>query len=393
MGIDIDEINVGTGYNIAPNATSVTVQFGTEADMYFPSIFTFSIRVKDPTVILDKTVTDANNNGYVDSQEELTYTLSGSNQGAGSSYNTYIVDSLPSNVSYVANSLEIVSAPGVNAGFKTDAADNDQAFYANNGNRNYVKFFIGNGATGSVGGELPVGPTSDYSVRFKVRAQAIPGSIINTARIYGSSVVGDLFTDDGTAVIGEAGGPTPVKMTTFTATLQNRNLAVLNWATSSEIDNDYFEVLRSFDGVRFESRGKVNGNGNSNVAHQYQFNDATNGAAIVYYKLKIVDRDGKYAFSKIVALKTNAGISVEKFSVFPNPFVSNIKIALNSLSDLTATVRIISFDGKEINRRSVAVQKGDNIIVLNDFASMPKGNYILELTTATDKFIKKIIKN
>jgi precorrin-6B methylase 1 len=92
-------------------------------------------------------------------------------------------------------------------------------------------------------------------------------------------------------------------------------------------------------------------------------------------------------------LKTNAGISVEKFSVFPNPFVSNIKIALNSLSDLTATVRIISFDGKEINRRSVAVQKGDNIIVLNDFASMPKGNYILELTTATDKFIKKIIKN
>lgn len=37
MGIDIDEVNVGTGYGILPNATSVTVEFGTEADQYFPS--------------------------------------------------------------------------------------------------------------------------------------------------------------------------------------------------------------------------------------------------------------------------------------------------------------------------------------------------------------------
>lgn len=46
MGIDIDEVNVGTGYNILPNATSVSVQFGTEADTYFPTLFTFNIRSK-----------------------------------------------------------------------------------------------------------------------------------------------------------------------------------------------------------------------------------------------------------------------------------------------------------------------------------------------------------
>jgi hypothetical protein len=46
MGIDIDEVNVGTGYNIQPNATSVNVQFGTEADTYFPSLFTFIVRAK-----------------------------------------------------------------------------------------------------------------------------------------------------------------------------------------------------------------------------------------------------------------------------------------------------------------------------------------------------------
>ena len=394
MGIDIDEVNVGTGYNIAPNATSVTVQFGTEADMYFPSIFTFSIRVKDPTVTLTKTVVDANANSYVESQEELTYTLSGSNQGVGSAYNTIIVDTLPSNVTYVPNTLEVVNAPGVVAGMKSDAADADQAFKGTAGTKNFVKFFIGNGATGTVGGELPTGTAGNYSVRFKVKADVIPGTIINTARIYGNSVVGDLFTDDGTAVIGEAGAPTPVKFTSFTATLLTNGSSLVKWVTQSELNNDRFEIERSDDGVHFATRGKVTGNGSTTLAHTYDFNDVLNTtSAIVYYRLRIIDNDGKYTFSKIVAIKINGSLSVEKFNVFPNPFITDIKIALTSQTDVIATFRIISFDGKELVRRNIQVQQGDNIVVMKDFGTLPKGNYILEVTTANDKFIRKIVKN
>ena len=394
MGIDIDEVNVGTGYNIAPNATSVTVQFGTEADMYFPSIFTFCIRVKDPTVTLTKTVVDANANSYVESQEELTYTLSGSNQGVGSAYNTIIVDTLPSNVTYVPNTLEVVNAPGVVAGMKSDAADADQAFKGTAGTKNFVKFFIGNGATGTVGGELPTGTAGNYSVRFKVKADVIPGTIINTARIYGNSVVGDLFTDDGTAVIGEAGAPTPVKFTSFTATLLTNGSSLVKWVTQSEINNDHFEIERSDDGVHFATRGKVTGNGSTTLAHTYDFNDVLNTTSpIVYYRLRIIDNDGKYTFSKIVAIKINGSLSVDKFNVFPNPFITDIKIALTSLTDVNATFRIISFDGKELVRRNIQVQQGDNIIVMKDFGTLPNGNYILEVTTANDKFIRKIVKN
>lgn len=80
MGIDIDEVNVGTGYGILPNATSVTVEFGTEADQYFPSFFGFTIRMKDPLVNLDKTVADASASNTIEPNEVLTYTLSGTNQ-------------------------------------------------------------------------------------------------------------------------------------------------------------------------------------------------------------------------------------------------------------------------------------------------------------------------
>ena len=394
MGIDIDEVNVGTGYDILPNATSVNVEFGTEADMYFPSIFTFCIRVKDPTIVLDKAVTDQTGDGFIESKEELTYTLSGSNQGIAPSYNTYIVDSLPLNVRYIPNTLEIINAPGVTSGFKTDAADNDVAFKGTVGARSYVKFFIGTGATGTNGGILQAGTAGNYAVRFRVKADEIPGSVINTARIYGNSAQGDLFTDDGTAVIGEEGAPMPVSMTSFLATLSsNKQNCLLKWITESETDNAYFEIQRSNDGIHFEYRGKVSGNGTTSLTKQYDYNDEIKGLFnVIYYRLKIIDKDGKYSFSKIIALKINGNNADEHFNVYPNPFYSDIKIELMGTRKETGLIRFITFEGKEVLRRNVEVEKGPNIIVLKDLNYLPRGNYILEMTTSTNKIIRKITK-
>ena len=393
MGIDIDEVNVGTGFNIQPNATTVSVQFGTEADQYFPSLFTFNIRMKDPLVTLNKTVTDASANGFVDANEELTYVLSGSNGGNGVAYNAIVVDTLPSNVTYVPNTLEVVNGAGVSAGIKTDAADGDEAFKGTNGGKTYVKFFLGQGATGTTGGQLPAAPNGDYSVKFKVVAGAIPGTITNTARITSNSQAGDVFTDDGTAIIGDAGGPVPVKLISFKATLVNKN-GLVKWTTESELNNDYFIVERSDDGVHFTSRAKINGNGTTSFSHAYEYTDALNtNSQVVYYRLRIVDTDGKFGFSKTIAIKLNGSLNVSDFSVYPNPFISDIKVAVTSAVDEMASFRIISFDGREMLKRKVSLQTGDNIVVLTNFGTLAKGNYILEVTTSTDKFIKKIIKN
>lgn len=392
MGIDIDEVNVGVGFGIQPNATSVNIIFGTEADQYFPSAFTFQIRMKDPLVTLDKTVTDANGSGFVDANEELTYVLSGTNTGTGIAYNAVVVDTLPSNVTYVPNTLEVVNGAGVSAGIKTDAQDGDEAYKGTANGKTFVKFFLGTGATGSTGGQLASAPAGDYSVKFRVKAGAIPGSITNTARITANSQAGDVFTDDGTAVIGDNGGPVPVKLVTFKAALVNKN-GLVTWTTESELDNDYFVVERSTDGVHFEARAQVKGNGTTSFTHAYQYTDKLNtNASVVYYRLKIVDLDGKYGFSKIIAIKLN-GSSLNEFSVYPNPFISDIKVSVTAAKDELATFRVLSFDGKEMLNRKVSLQSGDNIVVLTNFGSLANGNYILEVTTSTDKFIKKITKN
>jgi uncharacterized repeat protein (TIGR01451 family) len=390
MGIDIDELEVGTGYGILPNATTVNIEFGTEADQYFPSVFSFNIKMKDPLLVLDKTVSDANNDGFIQSNEILTYTLSGSNAGAASAFNTFVVDSLPTNVTYVANSLKIVNAPGVPANTtQSDATGDDFAFKALNGTRNYVKFFLGLGATPAAGGEMVTGAT--YNLTFKVQGLPIPGSVINTARITANNQVGDVFTDDGTAIISPAGGPTPVKLGSFSAALKNKD-AVLYWTTESELNNDYFIIERSEDGIDFSSVGKVKGNGSTASTNHYSFVDNINTAAsIVYYRLKSVDFDGRSYNSKIIALRLK-GTSNGNFNVFPNPFESNIKITLSSLTEVSAQCRIISFDGKEVVNRKVVVQKGDNIIVLNDLNNIASGTYLLEINTGNEKYIKKIIK-
>jgi uncharacterized repeat protein (TIGR01451 family) len=390
MGIDIDELEVGTGYGILPNATTVDIEFGTEADQYFPSVFGFAIRMKEPVITLDKAVTDASNNGTLESNEILTYTLSGTNIGPGVAYNTFVVDSLPTNTTYVANSLKIISAPGVvGTVFPSDASGDDLAFKDINGTRHYVKFYIGNTATPTTGGELPLGST--YSLSFKVQVGLIPGSVTNTARITATSQAGDVFTDDGTAIIGPSGNPTPVTLSLFTAKLQNDD-GILYWTTENELNNDHFEVERSEDGIRFTNRGNVAGNGSTASTNYYNFTDPINtGASIVYYRLKSVDFDGKSYYSKIIALRLK-GTANDNFSVYPSPFESNVKITLSAKEDKEVQCRIISFDGKEVLNRKIAVQKGDNIIVLKDLEKIAAGSYLLEINTGTEKLIKKIIR-
>jgi hypothetical protein len=65
---------------------------------------------------------------------------------------------------------------------------------------------------------------------------------------------------------------------------------------------------------------------------------------------------------------------------------------MNSPVDDAAEFRIISFDGKELLNRRLVIQSGENIILLKELEYLPAGNYILEVTTSTDKYIKKLLK-
>src|SRR5688572_12495014 len=95
--------------------------------------------------------------------------------------------------------------------------------------------------------------------------------------------------------------PLPVELVSFKGSATAEGIA-LNWETATEKNNAYFSIQYSTDGRNFESVGYVDGKGTSTTANAYFFThkDAKPGKA--YYRLKQVDFDNTYAYSKIIVV-------------------------------------------------------------------------------------------
>jgi hypothetical protein len=109
--------------------------------------------------------------------------------------------------------------------------------------------------------------------------------------------------------------PTPVTLSDFKA-IKNGSRVDLNWQTAMEINNDYFTLEKSKNGIGFTAIGIVDGAGNSQNTLNYQTTDPSPYNGTSYYRLKQTDLDGTVSCSKIIAVNVNAD---ENISIYPNP--------------------------------------------------------------------------
>lgn len=110
--------------------------------------------------------------------------------------------------------------------------------------------------------------------------------------------------------------PLPVELLSFTASAEDGS-ALLAWETASELNNDGFNVQRSFDASNWETIGWVAGNGTTNRQMSYTFNDHKPRNGNNYYRLEQRDLDGKTELTEIRHLVFGSG--PEEVAVFPNP--------------------------------------------------------------------------
>ena len=283
-------------------------------------------------------------------------------------------------------------SPGITAGSKTDAAGDDIAEYV--AATKTVTFRMGNGATGTNGGYLAL--ADSFEVQFKVTvnnpANGIVPPIINVARLKANSDALVAYVDDGTAVLSPMGGPLPVTLTAFTATLQSASTARVSWTTSMEINCKNYNVERSTDGVLFTSVADVSGNGNSSLKHDYTINDDVMAvtSAIVYYRLKQFDIDGRASISKVVSIRLKK--TVGDFTVSPNPFRSKVNINIEWDKNETTVVKVFNMGGTVAVSKSVKMIKGFNYVSMDELSQVPAGTYIVQFVTANGMLTKQIIK-
>ncbi|PZF73681.1 T9SS type A sorting domain-containing protein [Taibaiella soli] len=401
FGIDIDQLQVGTGYGIQPNASQVAITFGTEADQYFPSGFAFSLRMKPPVVSIAKTATGNKQTPpnslakNIDTSEIFTYTISGTNSGQGVALGTMVIDSIPANSTYVPGSLNIVTsgATGV-TGTMSDASGDDYAFLGTAANgRKYVMFYIGSSASATAGGILESG--GSYSVQFKVQAPATYpalGTIANIAYVSATAQSGEVITNQASFVINQLiSVPLAVNLTNFGAT-KSGTTAIVNWTTVNEKDNDYFELQRSTDGAHFSTVATVKGNGTTTVQHSYEYRDALNEVKsnTVYYRLYSVAFDGSKTTSKVIAVNNQSKIS--DINIYPNPFAGSFKVDVYASEVENVAVRIKNMVGQILAEKNITVQSGLNTLGIEELNGVPQGMYIVEVAAGGDVVAKKMIK-
>ncbi len=172
------------------------------------------------------------------------------------------------------------------------------------------------------------------------------------------------------------GAPLPVTLSDFTVSKRG-NSSVLNWKTSSELNNKGFAVERSANGADWVQLQFVNSNGNSNTTKQYSIVDNSPLQGTNYYRLKQIDFDGKLTYSSTVTVKFS-GTGVVGFSFYPNPAKNKITVSLETIESKTASLQLINTDGKAV--RNVVLNKQlSNTNVLMDVSNVSKGVYILIL--------------
>ncbi len=185
--------------------------------------------------------------------------------------------------------------------------------------------------------------------------------------------------------------PLPIELLSFYA-VQNNTDADIIWETASEINTDYFEVLRSFNAVNFNKIGVVNASGNSNIICNYLYKDiniTSLDKEVIYYQLKSIDFDGKIYFSDIVDIKLNNNTDI--IELMPNPVVEHLFVNVNSTTDKTICFTIFDCIGNLIRIIDINVNKGKSQHKI-DMSNLSAGIYFIVYDNSQKNYIEKIHK-
>lgn len=133
------------------------------------------------------------------------------------------------------------------------------------------------------------------------------------------------------------------------------NKALLTWVTASEVNNDYYEVQHSTDGVYFTVIGYVQGKGTTNEMSTYNFTHDNPQVGVNYYKLRQVDFDNKSSYTDIRSLIFNIpGFDISLIGTITNrPFFQ-----IASTDNTTANIKVFTIEGKEMLKARITVPKG-----------------------------------
>jgi hypothetical protein len=194
-------------------------------------------------------------------------------------------------------------------------------------------------------------------------------------------------------MIGAINNPLPVNLVSFTGISKEEN-ANLFWSTASEINNEGFSIERSLDGKYFIEIGFVKGSINSNQIMNYNFTDnkVFLNHKMAYYRLKQLDLDGKFDYSKIISVITGKTPN-DQVVVYPNPITDHLFVEIETFENTTSKFVMTDLTGKIVREVSINLNAGFNKFNIEGINDLTNGLYFVTVlsngkTLYNSKFVK-----
>jgi hypothetical protein len=229
--------------------------------------------------------------------------------------------------------------------------------------------------------------TAKYTNRNKLRLRAGGHSSdddISTERMYS-------FWFKSFAYQSPQQGTLPVVLSAFTAK-KNGNQVVLNWTTDMEMNVSHFVIEKSLNGKDYTNAGILFTEGNSDLRREYKFKDDLQHIAdgLVYYRLKMVDLDGKYTQSAVRIIRIKEDNAAGHITVYPNPVVNDIRITLaSSWQDKAVNIQIINAHGQQVMQLASARPGQTETLHVSNLVP---GMYIVRVSNGTEAAMQRFVK-
>jgi Secretion system C-terminal sorting domain len=176
--------------------------------------------------------------------------------------------------------------------------------------------------------------------------------------------------------------PLPVKLISFTGVYKNNN-TLLDWVAENQINFAGYDVERSINGILFESIAHKNKTTNGLGQEEYKYTDDLSiiNTDIAYYRLKMMDIDGRFSYSNIITIKKSER-DMKGVTISPNPVTGTdyATVKIPSTANSNAIIRIIDMSGRVMQQQQTRLIVGTNNITISSLNKLQAGVYVLQVT-------------
>ena len=158
------------------------------------------------------------------------------------------------------------------------------------------------------------------------------------------------------------------------------------------MNSSHIDIERSANGNDFTGIATVTARGNSSTRSDYTYTDKNVANGVQYYRLKMVDMDAKFKYSKVIAIKRDAPV-LDISRIAPNPVKDKVEIDLIAQNDGMSTLTINDMGGKLIRSFELKTNKGMNHIQLSGLSDLGSGVYMLQIRNNDGKVLSKLYKS